>query len=106
MQKPDRSTTALERLLDSDDLARVVPDLAPEVLHHLVLKRGPDACTDLVGAATSDQLKSLFDLDLWKPAKPGLEEKLDVDRFGEWLEALVDNDPSLAARTVAALDAR
>jgi len=106
MSKHDRSISALARLFDSDHLARTVPELAPEVLHHLVLHRGLDVGADLVAAATDEQLTSLFDLDLWKSPQPGLEEQLDPARFGEWLEALVDKDPSLAARTVAALDVR
>jgi hypothetical protein len=106
MSKHDRSTSAFARLFDSDHLARTVPELAPEVLHHLVLQRGLDVGADLVAAATDEQLTSLFDLDLWKSPQPGLEEQLDPARFGEWLEALVDKDPSLAARTVAALDVR
>ena len=32
------------------------------------------------------------------------DEQFDVDRFGEWLEVLVDTGDSVAARTVAALD--
>lgn len=106
MSKHDDSISALARLLDSDHLARTVPELTPEVLHHVILRRGLDACTDLVAAATSEQITSLFDLDLWQPAQPGFDEQLDVARFGEWVEALVDRDPALAARTVAALDAR
>lgn len=105
MTKRDDETSALMRLLDSDHLARTVPELAPEVLHHVILRRGLEACTDLVAAATPEQITTIFDLDLWQPTKPGLDDQLDVARFGEWVEALVDRDPSLAARTVAALDA-
>ena len=105
MSKHDHSITALARLLDSDRLAKTVPDLAPEVLHQLILHRGLDVGADLVAAATSEQVTSVFDLDLWHSPKPGLEEKLDANRFVEWVEALIDKDPSLAARTVASLDA-
>ena len=50
------------------------------------------------------QLTSLLDLDLWRPARPGRDGQFDVDRFGEWIEVLVDTGDSVAARTVAALD--
>jgi hypothetical protein len=56
-------------------------------------------------SATPAQLTSLLDLDLWRPARPGRDGQFDVDRFGEWLEMLVDISDSVAARTVAALDA-
>ena len=96
----------LARLLDAPFLARVVPHLPPEALHRLIQSRGLDACAELVTAATPAQLTSLLDLDLWRPAQAGRDEQFDVDRFGEWLDALVDVGDSVAARTVAALDAQ
>ena len=94
----------LARLLDTPFFARVVPHLAPETLHQLIQYRGLDACGELVTSATPAQLASLLDLDLWQHAQPGRDEQFDVDRFGEWLEVLVDTGDSVAARTVAALD--
>ncbi|MEO6237056.1 MAG: DUF6178 family protein, partial [Vicinamibacterales bacterium] len=103
----------LARLLDNPFLARVVPHLAPETLHQLVQYRGLEACGELVTSATPAQLTSLLDLDLWRraqpgrpgsPGSPGSNEQFDVDRFGEWLEVLVDAGDSVAARTVATLD--
>ena len=94
----------LARLLDTPLLARVVPHLPAETLHQLIRYRGLEACGELVTAATPAQLTSLLDLDLWRPAQPGHDGKFDVERFGEWLEVLVDTGDSVAARTVAALD--
>jgi hypothetical protein len=89
----------LARLLDTPFFARVVPHLAPETLHRLIQYRGLDACGELVTTATSAQLTSLLDLDLWRG-----KDQFDVKRFGEWLEVLVDTGDSVAARTVATLD--
>jgi hypothetical protein len=94
----------LARLLDTPLLARLVPHLPPETLHQLIRSRGLDACTELVTSATPAQLSSLLDLDLWRHPRPGRDEQFDVDRFGEWLEVLVDAGSSIAARTVAAID--
>ena len=94
----------LARLLDTPFLARVVPHLPPETLHQLIRYRGLDACGELVTSATPAQLTFLLDLDLWPHARPGRDHQFDVDRFGEWLEVLVDTGSSVAARTVAALD--
>ena len=94
----------LARLLDTPFLARVVPHLPPETLHQLIRYRGLDACGELVTSATPAQLTFLLDLDLWRHARPGRDQQFDVDRFGEWLEVLVDTGDSVAARTVAALD--
>jgi hypothetical protein len=107
MSKPANRGSAedrLARVLDSPWLARVVPHLAPETLHQLIRHRGLDACGELVTSATPAQLTSLLDLDLWRHARAGRDDQFDVDRFGEWLEVLVDSGHSVAARTVAALD--
>jgi hypothetical protein len=90
--------------LDSSSLAQIVPQLPPETLHQLIQHRGLDACGDLVLAATPAQLTSLLDLDLWPRPQPGRDEQFDVERFGEWLDVLVDSGESEAARIVAALD--
>src|SRR5437870_10018522 len=97
----------LARLLDTPFLARVVPHLAPETLCQIIQYRGLEACGELVTSATPAQLTSVLDLDLWRhaqPGQPGRDEQFNVDRFGEWLEVLVDTGDSVAARTVAALD--
>src|SRR5205085_11673714 len=94
----------LARLLDTPFLARVVPYLPPETLHQLIQYRGLEACGELVTSATPAQLTSLLDLDLWRAARPGHDGQFDVERFGEWIEMLVDAGASVAARTVAALD--
>jgi hypothetical protein len=94
----------LAHLLNTPFLARVVPHLPPETLHQLIRYRGLDACGELVTSATPAQLTSLLDLDLWRHGQPGRDEQFDVERFGEWLDVLVDAGDSLAARTVAALD--
>ncbi len=94
----------LARLLDTAPLARIVPHLAPELLHRVIVHRGLDACTELVASATPAQLTTLLDLDLWVSDRPGLDEQLDVARFGEWIEVLVNDDEGTAARTIAAMD--
>jgi uncharacterized protein DUF6178 len=94
----------LARLLDAPHLARLVPHLAPETLHQLIRHSGLDACGELVASATPEQLTSVLDLDLWRHAQPGRDEQFDADRFGEWVEVLVDTSETVAARIVAALD--
>ncbi len=94
----------LARLLDAPHLARLVPHLAPETLHQLIRHSGLHACAELVASATPAQLTSVLDLDLWRHARPGRDEQFDVDRFGEWVEVLVDTGETVAARIVAALD--
>jgi hypothetical protein len=94
----------LARLLETPGLARVVPHLPPEALHQLVRHRGLEASTELVTAATPAQLASLLDLDLWRGSQAGGDERFDVNRFGEWIEALVETGDAVAARMIAHLD--
>jgi hypothetical protein len=85
-------------------LLRAIPELPPETLHQLIRHAGLDACGDLVALATPEQLTSILDLDLWRSAQPGQHDRFDADRFGEWLEVLVDMGADEAARIVASLD--
>src|SRR4051794_37113523 len=94
----------LARLLETPHLARLVPHLPPETLHQLIRYRGLEACGEIVASATADQLTSVFDLDLWRNPQPGLDEQFDAERFGEWIDVLVDAGASWAARTVARMD--
>jgi hypothetical protein len=94
----------LDRILATPQLARVVPQLQPELLHRLIRHCGLEDCGELVALATPGQVARLFDLDLWRPAAPGLDEQFDADRFGTWLEVMLDAGVSSAAATLAAMD--
>ena len=100
-----KHTGPLARLLDTPHLARLVPQLPPETLHQLIRHGGLEACGELVASATPEQLTSVLDLDLWRHARPGHDDQFDTDRFGEWIEVLVDTGEMVAARIVAALEA-
>lgn len=96
--------SALVRLLDAPHLAHVVARLTPDVLHQLIRHHGLEACGALVAAATPQQVASILDLDLWRPSGPGGDERFDPSRFGEWLEALMDESEAVAAGVVAKMD--
>jgi hypothetical protein len=94
----------LDRILDTPHLAQVVPRLSPEVLHRVIERCGLEDCGELVALATPDQLARVFDLDLWRPARAGLDEELDADRFGIWLEILMESGAIVAAQKLAGID--
>ena len=98
------SKTALARLIDTPHLAQVVPRLSPDVLHQVIRHHGLDACAALVAAATPKQVTAILDLDLWRPAAAGGTERFDAARFGDWLEALMEEGESIAARVIAEMD--
>jgi hypothetical protein len=107
--RPQRSTRdprpLLPRILESPHLAQVVPRLPPEILYRVIQRCGLEDCGELVTLATPDQLAHVLDLDLWRTSQPGEDEQLDADRFGVWLEVLVESGAAVAAQTLAGMDA-
>ena len=101
---PSESKSALARLIDTPHLAQVVPRLSADVLHQVIRHHGLDACTALVAAATPQQVTAILDLDLWRPAAAGGTERFDAARFGDWLEALMEEGEAVAARVIADID--
>jgi hypothetical protein len=94
----------LDRILDTPHLAHVVPHLPPEVLHRVIQNCGLEDCGELVALATPGQLAAVFDLDLWRPARPGLDEQFNADRFGVWLEVMMESGATVAAQKLADVD--
>jgi hypothetical protein len=94
----------LARITGNPQLARAVPRLPPAVLHAVITHCGLQECGALLTLATTGQLSAVFDLDLWKTDCPGAEERFDAARFCEWLEVLVDADPTVAAARLAKMD--
>ena len=103
-QSQDRRTV-LDRILDTPHLEHVVPRLQPDLLHRVIESCGLEDCGDLVMLATPEQLTRIFDLDLWRPAQPGMDEQFDAERFGVWLEVLAEFGDNTAAQKLAEMDA-
>lgn len=99
-----RGLARIGRRRDASELARIVPDLEPRVLHQIVRRRGLEEAGEIVALATSEQLLRVFDLDLWRSDEAGGAERFDADRFGLWLEVLHEAGPAVAARKIAEMD--
>jgi hypothetical protein len=97
------SRPLLERLLHAPDLERIVPHLQPDVLHRVIQICGLEDCAEFVALATPDQLARILEVDVWR-ARPGGDEELDVDRFGAWLEVLMQSGAAVAAQKLVGLD--
>src|SRR6185503_14705709 len=80
----------LDRILNTPRLEQVVPRLQPGLLHRVIQTCGLEDCGELVALATPEQLAHIFDLDLWRAAQPSLDEQFDADRFGVWIEVLLE----------------
>ena len=86
----DSGGRALQRILDTPHLAQAVPRLPPALLHRVIEHRGLEDCAELVALATPEQVSRVFDLDLWRSARPGRDEQFDARRFGTWLQVLIE----------------
>jgi hypothetical protein len=98
------SHALLARLLDSADLAAVVPRLQPEVLHRAIQTWGLEDCAEVLALATPAQIGHLLDSDVWRLRAPGADEELDPDRFGLWISVLMQAGPAVAAAKLMDLD--
>jgi hypothetical protein len=94
----------LDRILNTPSLEHVVPRLRPDLLHRIIQTCGLEDCGEIVALTTPEQLARIFDLDLWRAAKAGLDEQFDADRFGVWLEVLVESGAAAAAQKLAGMD--
>ena len=90
----------LSRILDEPALVAEVRALPPQALTKLIDHVGLEDAGELVALATTEQIASVFDEDLWTR-----DDAFDVDRFVVWLEVLVEAGPTVAARRLAELDA-
>jgi hypothetical protein len=95
----------LDRLLNTPNLEQVVPRLRPDLLHGVIQKCGLEDCGELLALATPEQLARVFDLDLWRASRAGQDEQFDADRFGVWIEVLLEAGAALAAQKLAGMDA-
>ena len=95
----------VQRIVDTPHLAQAVRHLQAELLHRIIQTCGLEDCGDLVALATPGQLQRVFDLDLWRPAKPGMDELLDSDRFAVWLDVLMESGAAAAAQKLLGIDA-
>ena len=104
-RRPAEPPGLLDRILSTPHLARVVPRLQPELIHRVIQRFGLEDSSEFVALATPEQLERVFDLDLWRAARPGRNEEFDADRFGVWLEVLAEAGADVAARKLAEMDA-
>jgi hypothetical protein len=95
----------LARILETPQLAHVVPQMPASLLHRVIQHCGLEDCGELIALATGEQLMGVLDRDLWRSTDPGLDEGFDAGRFGVWLDVLVESGVGLAAQKLSAIDA-
>jgi len=94
----------LDRLLDILDAAHSLSRLPPVLLHRVIQSCGLEDCGELVALATPEQLARILDVDLWRAAQSSSDEQFDTDRFGVWIEVLMECGATVAAHMLASMD--
>ena len=94
----------LNHILDQPELPTIIQRLDARVLTKLIHHIGLEDSAQIVSMATTDQLKGIFDEDLWHSKAPGAAETFDAARFGLWLTIMLENGSAFAAKKVMAID--
>jgi hypothetical protein len=80
----------LARILDDPSLVATVQNLAPRALGKLINHIGLEDSGEIIALATTEQIRQIFDDDLWRSEGPGNDEVFDADRFTLWLEVMLE----------------
>lgn len=98
-----RPLQLLTRLLEEPELVGMVQALPPRALCNLIQHIGLEDCGELISLATTEQLKKVFDEDLWRSERPGKDESFDADRFALWLEVMLEAGDEFTAERLTEL---
>jgi hypothetical protein len=77
-------------MLDEPNLVAAVQALPATALGKVIDHIGLEDAGEIVALATTDQLRRIFDDDLWRSERPGKDETFDADRFALWLEVMLE----------------
>ena len=101
--RPAAPRQILTRILDQPNLVAAVQALPARALGKLIDHIGLEDAGEIVALATTEQLKSIFDDDLWRSERPGKDESFDANRFALWLEIMLEAGEEFAAHKLAEL---
>jgi hypothetical protein len=101
---PRSSRALLDHILEQPGLLAAVRSLQPLALARLIEHVGLEDAGELLALASGEQLQRVFDEDLWKSDRPGADERFDAGRFGLYLEVLVEQGVSFAAKKLSEMD--
>lgn len=93
----------LSQLLEDPELAPALRALPAPALRQVILRVGLEDAGELVALSTLEQLREVFDEDLWRSARPGEDEAFDAARFVVWLEVLLEGGEAFVADRLAEL---
>jgi hypothetical protein len=90
-------------MLDEPSLVATVRSLTPSALGKIIGHVGLEDSGEILSLATTEQIRRIFDDDLWRTDRPGRDEVFDADRFALWLEVMLEAGEDFVAETLADL---
>lgn len=96
----------LARMLDEPSLVATVQSLTPTALGKIVEHVGLEDSSEILSLATTEQIRRIFDDDLWRSDGPGRDEVFDADRFALWLEVMLEAGEDFVAEKIGDLPGR
>ena len=97
------SGSLLGQMLDDPQLAPQLQALPAPVLRQVILQIGLEDAGELVALSSLEQLREVFDEDLWRSPRPGQDDAFDAARFCTWLEVLLEAGDAFVADRLAEL---
>lgn len=94
----------LNHILEQPELPAIIKGLDADVLTKLIRHIGLEDSAEIVSMTTGGHLKGVLDEDLWHGEAPGRNDIFDAERFGLWLEILLESGPAFAVNRLMALD--
>ncbi len=91
------SSQLLARLIATPELLPALAALPPVSFAALVRHIGVEDAGEILALASTEQLVTAFDEDLFQNSAPGQRETFDSARFAVWLEVLLEAGESAAA---------
>jgi hypothetical protein len=103
LRRRPTATDLLGRLIEAPDLPRRIRALPARGFSALVQHVGVEDAAEIVALATTEQVVTAFDEELFAGPGPGEREIFDVHRFIVWLEVILEAGDEVAARRMAEL---
>ena len=94
----------LNHILDQPELPAIIQRLDAGVLTRLIRHVGLEDSAQIISLTTAGQLKGVFDEDLWAGKRPGAAEAFDAERFGLWIEVMLEAGKAFSAQKITELD--
>lgn len=98
------TTSFLQRLLKDPQLPEKVSTMSSGELMRIIQDVGLEDSGEVIALASTKQIELLFDVDLWRAKEPGADDVFDPERFGTWLEVLLELGGKKAAEKISEMD--